>query len=1165
MNDLDLIKMAGEVDRYPALLAWLQYLHTPGAIPDLAYPACRLDENPWEEVAGASDLFDRYVERGEIGAAQYLARKYPELLGDKILDKVLRRKSQLMQQVAEAQLNARDIWVQFKEANSDTDSRFAGKLEAIEKDVVLTNFRLGLALEQLQSITQEMQEVVEQERGRVLCEAKGLLDSARDNRDVETAVKRIEEVASLPEGLATAAHLLGIAKRAENETMSEDDIRFLYSVSSDNLRLIRPWSEIRAIVADASGPAALAECLGWESLTRDLHIPAEFDRDKLRELLASLCESGGSINTNTVADRLGGFLGLSFKRVEEYRSGYGSSFPFTINTSRHKDLSGNDRQLYLSVPLRGTDPSAFSQLYKTLVDADRRKALPILLYPGIADSERTLSQLLGINEPELLFLDCIDLLRIAEVPIAQRVVALQQVLLPRMPSLGKRTYQIGGPVASELFRGRRDIIDELTSPRGKTVLFSGRMMGKSSVLSRIRDRIMASPQEKHHCVLLSIASGELLDPLMNELIAFVLPQEKNEIQRTRQRNVPSPQDTPRQQRDKEQAKIQLLRKLIDSICKDNRLTILIDEADEFAKKDSAKGRELSLAWLLRDLENHAPDKLRIVFAGFQTLHHEVIAANGAFANWFGQCQLGPLERDEAISLIKEPLADFGIQFISNAGVERILEFSGRYPLLIQIVCSRLMEGAIARRAQPIKPGDELMTLRAGEVEMVCREETLRTRLHQVLSLNLDQYPRLKLVTYLTLQAGLYRPASSEVNQANLFRIEDVQSMLVDWYGDKLSEYFSETSLPGLIEELESLGLIARYGDGYRFLNRTFVGMLRDNPNFESELLSLLEQVANPQESEARRYWSLPKEHLDTLLRSHNHILLVGLPGTLKSEVVGTLFTSGEQTGSSILLNDSNIDNAVAIRDQLKKQLREERKTLSLGDLCVKAGIKTLVLDCPKLPATELDAIAQEISARAHIRLVATTDVSVVREFISNPPPNFEMIALRRLRPRDIQAWGEKSYQRHNGPEFSLVIDQKTAASLVRATCGYFPLLLQFRQYCERHLPRASEYYPSEQHVEMFRKSLTPQKLHEVLLSSLETVERDTLRLLLEEAISLVPEQPKLDRSWAEELILERVQDDDEFNARLNAIELLVLLDLMTEQQGTLVFDNSVLLKIALGC
>lgn len=126
-----------------------------------------------------------------------------------------------------------------------------------------------------------------------------------------------------------------------------------------------------------------------------------------------------------------------------------------------------------------------------------------------------------------------------------------------------------------------------------------------------------------------------------------------------------------------------------------------------------------------------------------------------------------------------------------------------------------------------------------------------------------------------------------------------------------------------------------------------------------------------------------------------------------------------------------------------------------------------------------------------------------------------MIALRRLEPQDIQAWGEKPYKRQDGWEFSLVIDQKTTASLVQATCGYFPLLQQFRQHCEQSMTKASEYYPSKQHVEAFRRSLTPQKLHEVLLSSLESVELDTLQLLAE-AISLEPAQPKLDRamSWS---------------------------------------------------
>ena len=1163
MKVLELIKLSEEAERYPSLLAWFQHAQTSDNIPGLSCPVLWLGDNPEEDGAEAAELFDRYVERGEIGAAQFLMRKHPECPADK----VIRRKSQLAQQLADALLNARDALVQLKEANAEAGREIAERLDGIDGDPVQINFRPGRALEKIKAINIQLQDAINQERERVLDESKALLAAARDNNDVETAVKRIEELVNVPEGLATAARILSVAKRAGSGAMSQDDIRLLYSVSGDGVRLVRPWSEMRVLTADANGPTALAERLDKEMVfARNLRLPAEFDRDKLRELLLALSDHSGTINTNLVADRLGNFLGITFKRVEGLRGSYGSCFPFSIAAARHKEFSGVDRKLYLTIPLRGTDPSALSQLFKSLSNIDGGKALPILLYPGIADSTRALSHQIGVNQPELLFVDCIDLLRISEVPVAQRVIALQQVLLPRMPSLGRRTYQTGGPVASELFRGRQGVIDELTSPRGKTVLFSGRMMGKSSVLSRIRDRIESSlPEDTHRCVLLSASTGALLEPLLDKLLVFLPMPERDEKRRSRERLATSPQDQPTKREEKESGKLDLLRQVIERVCADGRLTILVDEADKFAKDDSAKGRKFSLAWLLRDLENHAPNKLRIVFAGFQTLHHEVIAANGAFANWFNQCQLGPLERDEAFSLIKEPLADFGVQFVSDVGAERILEFSGGYPLLIQEVCARLMERAMARRSQSIKPGDEVLTLRAGEVEMVCRDEALRTRLHQVLSLNLDQYPRLKLVTYLILQSGMYRSTYVDSNQADVFKIEDVQAMLIDWYGEKLSEYFSETNLPGLVEELESLGLVARYGDGYRFLNRTFAGMLRDNPGFEGELLNLIDQVANPCDIEARRYWSLPQEHLETLLRSRSHTLLVGLPSTLKSQIVQTLF-SREIGASSLLLEDPmlSLSTAANVENALHRQLGEKRKTLSLGDICVKAKINMLVLDCPALPLSEINAISEELAKRADIRLVATGDVKVARQFVHSPLAKFELVAVRRLRPQDIQAWGEQPYKKTDGREFSLVIDQKTAKALISVTCGYFPLLQKFRDYCERGMTRASEYYPSEAHVESFRKELSAPKLKDVLLVLLSDMELKVLKMLLEQAIDLEPKQPRLDRDLAQDLLFESANNDTELADELNAVELLLQLDLMTEQPPYYVFDNFHLLKTAIG-
>jgi len=674
--------------------------------------------------------------------------------------------------------------------------------------------------------------------------------------------------------------------------------------------------------------------------------------------------------------------------------------------------------------------------------------------------------------------------------------------------------------------------------------------------------VSANPNGEHQCVLLSASLGALLEPLVDSLQPFLTVNQREESQRTVVRLASTDRDSPTQREEKVTKRLALLRQMIEKIIEGRRLTILIDEADVFSQTDSALERRQSLAWLLRDLEIHNPERLRVVFAGFQELHHEVIAANGAFANWFGQCRLGPLEREEAISLIKEPLADFGVQFVSDAGMERILEFTGRYPLLIQEVCSRLMERAMARRPHSIKPGDEILTVRAGEVEMVCRDESLRTRLHQVLSLNLDKYPRLKLVTYLILQAGTHRASASDASFADVFKIEDVQARLIEWYGAKLSEYFSEVSLPGMVDELESLGLVAKHGDGYRFLNRTFASMLRDNRAFESELLSLLMQVANPTDSEPRRYASLPKEHLESLLRSPKHSLLAGLRATLKTQTVKNLF-SNELGTRSHLVNEGGIIDSKSLQEAIQKRLHETRKSLSLGDLCVRHGIEVLVLDCPDLTYQALEEIARELADRAPIRLVATATPEVTRQFVTAHSDTFQLLAMRRLRAKDIIAWAEQPYRRRDGKEAVLTIDENTAAALLKATCGYFPLLLKFREYCEREMVKAMAYYPKREDVTNFQTELTGSELKDILLGELSECERTVLRRLLDEALLRDGAEPHVESERIDTLLLEIAEDDsDAWGSMIDAVEVLRHLDLMTEQLPNYNLDNAGLLRQA---
>ena len=276
------------------------------------------------------------------------------------------------------------------------------------------------------------------------------------------------------------------------------------------------------------------------------------------------------------------------------------------------------------------------------------------------------------------------LARLGEHLLDQRAHAFQQVILLEYRSQRVQPYQGGGPVSPEMFRGRREVISKLKQPRGGTVLFSGRMMGKSSISEQNPHGHPGAKEcggrakraERVHlqrCGGHSASAGR-------EVFGLARQPRRRVFKQPSKAGAYGELETQRAQ-GKTAKRLENFRQLIGAILNTGiHLAILIDEADKFAAADADKPREESLAWLLRDLEHEMPDNLRVVFAGFQTIHRQVLFENGAFANWFGLVQLGPLDTDDAKALVVEPFADLGFVFTSEAGVERILDFTGRHPL-----------------------------------------------------------------------------------------------------------------------------------------------------------------------------------------------------------------------------------------------------------------------------------------------------------------------------------------------------------------------------------------------------------------------------------------------------------------------------------------------------
>src|SRR5262249_31494873 len=152
-------------------------------------------EDPESEGTDISELYERYIERGEIGAAQFLQKKlgFPP-------ESVSRRKSQLTQQLNELLLDVRDAFLQVNEANPEAGHAISRRLERIEQDHVLLTLRQGRARQLIAEIGKELLGQLTEDRQRVQATARALEGVVRGNGDAELALRRVEELINIPEG-----------------------------------------------------------------------------------------------------------------------------------------------------------------------------------------------------------------------------------------------------------------------------------------------------------------------------------------------------------------------------------------------------------------------------------------------------------------------------------------------------------------------------------------------------------------------------------------------------------------------------------------------------------------------------------------------------------------------------------------------------------------------------------------------------------------------------------------------------------------------------------------------------------------------------------------------------------------------------------------------------
>ncbi len=239
-------------------------------------------------------------------------------------------------------------------------------------------------------------------------------------------------------------------------------------------------------------------------------------------------------------------------------------------------------------------------------------------------------------------------------------------------------FQLAGPV-SEMFYGRniqqKMILNSFIRPDAKNYAVIGpRRIGKTSLLLKMKNEV-ESMNNFRFVYLDCTRFGEKIDDWYQAILTGL--EIKLECEG-----------------------IQYFVNSIKEYLKKNKckLVLFLDEVDELLKNEEKQNHLFTDT--LRALINEC--NVKILIAGYKILYFQMKDNSSPLFNLLEPIELGSLETESAISLIKEPFQN--IYKINSENVEHILKMTACYPNFIQFCCDKLIKISMEYRTRIITKG-----------------------------------------------------------------------------------------------------------------------------------------------------------------------------------------------------------------------------------------------------------------------------------------------------------------------------------------------------------------------------------------------------------------------------------------------------------------------------
>lgn len=335
-------------------------------------------------------------------------------------------------------------------------------------------------------------------------------------------------------------------------------------------------------------------------------------------------------------------------------------------------------------------PSA--EFVMSLAERDTSGASLLVLYFGTLSREARAELAVGSGRLQpMLVVDDAALAYLAARGNRQ-VSTATQTLLPFSgvnPYIREKRGRIGG----EMFYGRDAERKSILDRHGTQVIFGGRGLGKSALLSDAGERFEGQRPGYHLAVYVNldqenIGKGSSLGP---EALWSVLNRKLTAAE------VLDGQPGRKSQQDIFERVRAGIRTWLDGDSR-RRLLVLLDECDQFFEADAPRFNQTKK---LKGLGDDTKDRAKVVFAGLHSVQRFTkLASNGPFSHLAQTPKvIGPLAPQSAAELLVDPMRALGFEFQDMDLVNRVLGYCSYQPFLLQMFGHRLVEVMHRKRAR----------------------------------------------------------------------------------------------------------------------------------------------------------------------------------------------------------------------------------------------------------------------------------------------------------------------------------------------------------------------------------------------------------------------------------------------------------------------------------